>query len=66
MSDALLRGGGDGVGNADAALKCKQIWKGQQWLHNWKRSVFIPISKKAMANNVQTTAQLHTFHMLAS
>ena len=24
----------------------QQIWKTQQWLQNWKRSVFIPISKK--------------------
>ena len=25
---------------------CQQIWKTQQWLQNWKRSVFIPIPKK--------------------
>ena len=25
---------------------CQQIWKTQQWLHDWKRSVFIPIPKK--------------------
>ena len=25
---------------------CQQIWKTQQWSHDWKRSVFIPISKK--------------------
>ena len=25
---------------------CQQIWKTQQWPQNWKRSVFIPISKK--------------------
>ena len=25
---------------------CQQIWKTQQWPHNWKRSVFIPIPKK--------------------
>ena len=24
----------------------QQIWKTQQWPHDWKRSVFIPISKK--------------------
>ena len=28
-------------------------------------SVFIPISKKGNAKNVQTTTQLHSFHMLA-
>ena len=26
---------------------CQQIWKTQQWLRDWKRSVFIPIPKKA-------------------
>ena len=25
---------------------CQQIWKTQQWLQDWKRSVFIPISNK--------------------
>ena len=28
---------------------CQQIWKTQQWLHVWKRSVFIPIPKKGNA-----------------
>ena len=28
---------------------CQQIWKIQQWLRDWKRSVFIPIPKKANA-----------------
>ena len=27
----------------------QQIWKTQQWLQNWKRSVFIPILKKGNA-----------------
>ena len=26
---------------------CQQIWKTQQWPHNWKRSILIPIPKKA-------------------
>ena len=35
----------------DAAVKvlhsiCQQIWKTQQWLQDWKRSVFIPVPKK--------------------
>ena len=40
---------------------CQQIWKTQQWLQDWKRSVFIPIPKKGNAkecsnySNVQTT-----------
>ena len=25
---------------------CQQIWKTQQWVQDWKRSVFIPIPKK--------------------
>ena len=43
---------------------CQQIWKTQQWPQNWKRSVFIPIPK-AMPKNVQTTAQLHSSHIIA-
>ena len=43
---------------------CQQIWKAQQCPQDWKRSVFIPIPK-AMPKNVQTTAQLHSSHMLA-
>ena len=43
---------------------CQQIWKTQQWPQDWKRSVFIPIPKKAMPKNAQTTAQLHSSHTL--
>jgi len=28
---------------------CQQIWETQQWPQDWKRSVFIPISKKGNA-----------------
>ena len=28
---------------------CQQIWKTQEWLQDWKRSVFIPIPKKGNA-----------------
>ena len=49
--------GGDGIpGELFQILKddavevlhsiCQQIWKSQQWSQDWKRSVFIPISKK--------------------
>ena len=34
---------------------CQQIWKTQQWLQDWQRSVFIPILKKATPKNVQIT-----------
>ena len=45
-------------------LKHQQIWKTQQWPQDWKRSVFIPIPNKGNAKNAQTTAQLHSSHML--
>ena len=38
---------------------CQQIWKTQQWPHNQKRSVFIPIPKKGNAkerSNYRTIA----------
>ena len=38
---------------------CQQIWKTQQWPHDWKRSVSIPIPKKGNAKECQTIAQLH-------
>ena len=43
---------------------CQQIWKTQQWPQDWKRTVFIPIQRKVMPKNAQTTAQLHSFHTL--
>ena len=43
---------------------CQQIWNAQQWSQDWKRSVFIPIQRKAMPKNAQTTTQLHSFHTL--
>ena len=68
--------GGDGIPVElfqilkDDAMKvlhsiCQQIWKTQQWLRDWKMSVFIPIPKKATPKNVQTTAQLHSSHTQA-
>ena len=68
--------GGDGIPvelfriRKDDAVKvlhstCQQIWKTQQWPQDWKRSVFILIPKKGNAKAVQTTAQLHSSHMLA-
>ena len=38
---------------------CQQLWKTQQWLQDWKRSVFIPIPKKGNAkecSNYRTIA----------
>ena len=42
---------------------CQQICKTQHWPQDWKRSVFIPVTK-AMPKNAQTTAQLHSSHTL--
>ena len=67
--------GGDGIPAElcqilkDDAVKvlhsiCQQIWKTQQWPQDWKRSVFIPIPKKANAkecSNYRTIALIsHT------
>ena len=45
-------------------LICQQIWKIQQWPQDWKRSVSFQSQRKAMPKNAQTTAQLHSSHML--
>ena len=47
--------------------KTQQIWKTQRWPQDWKRSVFIPIPKKGndKERQCQTTAELHSSHMLA-
>ena len=69
--------GGDGIPVElfqilkDDAMKvlhsiCQQIWKTQQWPQDWKRSVFIQSQRKAMPKNAQTTAQLHTSHILVN
>ena len=36
---------------------CQHIWKTQQWLQGWKRSVFIPIPKKV---NAKECSNYHT------
>ena len=43
---------------------CQEIWKTQQWPQDWERSVFIQSQRKVMPKNAQTTAQLHSSHML--
>ena len=64
--------GGDGIpGELFQILKddtvkvlhsiCLQIRKTQQWLQDWKRSVFIPISKKAFAKEC---SNYHTIVLL--
>ena len=41
---------------------CQQIWKTQQWPQDWKRSVFIPISKKG---NAKERSNYHTIAFIA-
>ena len=47
----------------DAVVKvlysiCQQIWKTQQWPHDWKRSVFIPIPKKGKAKECSNSCTI--------
>ena len=39
---------------------CQQIWKTQQWPQDWKRSVFVPVSKKGNAK------ECSNYHTIAS
>ena len=43
---------------------CQQIWKSQQWPQDGKGQFSFQSQRKAMQNNAQTTAQLHSSHML--
>ena len=67
--------GGDGIpGEQFQILKadavkvlhsiCQQIWKTQQWPQNWKGQFTFQSLRKTMPKNAQTTAQLHSSHML--
>ena len=67
--------GGDGIPVElfqilkDDAMKglhsiCQQIWKTQQWSQTGKGQFSFQSQRKAMPKNAQTTAQLHSFHML--
>ena len=41
---------------------CQKIWKTQQWPQDWKRSVFIPISKKG---NAKECSNYHTIALIS-
>ena len=41
---------------------CQQIWKTQQWPQDWKRSVFIPITKKG---NPTECSNYHTITLIS-
>ena len=43
---------------------CQQIWKTQQWPQDWKGQFSFQSQRKAMPENAQTTAQLHSSHTL--
>ena len=43
---------------------CQQIWKTQQWPQARKGQFSVQSQTKAMPNNAQTTAQLHSSHTL--
>ena len=43
---------------------CQPIWKTQQWPHDWKGQFSFQSQREAMPKNAQTTAQLHSSHML--
>ena len=66
-------GGGDGIPVElfqilkDDAVKvlhsiCQQIWKTQQWPQDWKRSLFIPISKKG---NAKECSNYHSIALIS-
>ena len=44
---------------------CQQIWEIQQQPQDWKSQFSFQSQRKAMPNSIQTTAQLHSSHMLA-
>ena len=41
---------------------CQQIWKTQQWPHDWKRLVFIPTPKKG---NAKECSNYHTMALIS-
>ena len=41
---------------------CQQIWKSQQWPQDWKRSIFIPVSKKG---NAKQCSNYHTIVLIS-
>ena len=44
---------------------CQQIWKTQQWLQDWKRSVFINPKERQCQRMFKVRHKLHSSHMLA-
>ena len=44
---------------------CQQIWKTQQWSRTGKGKFSFQSQRKTRPKNAQTTAQLHSFHILS-
>ena len=44
---------------------CQQIWKTQQWPQDWKSCFHSNPKERKCQKNIQSTAQLHSSHMLA-
>ena len=44
---------------------CQQIWKTQQWHRTGKGQFSFQSQRRAIPKNIQTSAQLPSFHMLA-
>ena len=43
---------------------CQEIWKTQQWPQDWKSQFSFQSQRQIIPKNAQTTAQLHSSHML--
>ena len=43
---------------------CQQIWKTHQWPQDWRSHFSFQSQRKAVPKNAQTTAQLHSSHIL--
>ena len=41
---------------------CQPVWKTQQWPQDWKRSVFIPVTKKG---NAKECSNYHTIGLIS-
>ena len=41
---------------------CQKVWKTQQWPQDWKRSVFIPVTKKG---NAKECSNYHTIAFIS-
>ena len=59
--------GGDGITVELFQIKvlhsiCQQVWKTQQWLQDWKRSVFIAVLNKS---NAKECSDYHTIALIS-